>query len=52
MIGLHPCYVDKNFVINLNTLENYFNKNKFIAVGEIGIDLHWDKTYINEQKSI
>ena len=50
MIGLHPCYVDNNYVEKLSILENYLNTTKFIAVGEIGIDLHWDKTYINEQK--
>jgi len=50
MIGLHPCYIDNNYLKKLSILENYLNTTKFIAIGEIGIDLHWDKTYLNEQK--
>tara|TARA_B100001057_G_scaffold227039_2_gene227359 strand:+ start:1304 stop:2086 length:783 start_codon:yes stop_codon:yes gene_type:complete len=50
MLGLHPCYVDNNYEKKLSILENYLNTTKFIAIGEIGIDLHWDKTYLNEQK--
>ena len=48
MIGLHPCSVDENFKTNLNVLESEITKNKFIGIGEIGIDLHWDQTYLNE----
>ena len=50
MIGLHPCSVDQDFLDNLKTLESKINENNFIAIGEIGIDLHWDKTYLKEQK--
>ena len=50
MIGLHPGSVTKNYLDELEYLKTYFAKKKFIAVGEIGIDLYWDKTYIKEQE--
>jgi len=50
MIGLHPCSVDHDFQNNLKRLESKIHENNFIAIGEIGIDLHWDKTYLKEQK--
>jgi TatD DNase family protein len=43
-MGLHPCYVKKDFEKQLYLIEDWLNKRKFISVGEIGIDLHWDKT--------
>ena len=49
MIGLHPTSVDKNFSLQLSKMFNDFNSNKFVAVGEIGLDLYWDKTFHNEQ---
>jgi TatD DNase family protein len=49
-IGLHPCSVKENYIQELQCIENALNSNKFIAIGEIGIDLYWDKTHINEQK--
>ena len=52
MMGLHPCYVKDNYKDELKTIEAWFQKRKFCAVGEIGIDLYWDKTYINEQISV
>ncbi|HAS6348986.1 TPA: YchF/TatD family DNA exonuclease [Vibrio vulnificus] len=50
MMGLHPCYVDNNVKQTLETVHAWFAKHSFIAVGEIGIDLYWDKTYQKEQE--
>ena len=50
MIGLHPCSVDSNFQNNLKILESKISQHNFIGIGEIGIDLHWDKTFLQEQK--
>lgn len=50
MLGLHPCSVDKHVDDTLEKLEVYLTENhKFIAVGEIGIDLYWDKTFLIQQ---
>jgi TatD DNase family protein len=49
MIGLHPTSVKEDFVSQLDRLEEIAAKNKFIAVGEIGIDLYWDKTNPDRQ---
>ncbi len=50
MMGLHPCYVDGNVKQTLEIIHSWFAKHNFIAVGEIGIDLYWDKTYKAEQE--
>lgn len=50
MMGLHPCYVDNNVEQTLEVIHSWFAKHNFIAVGEIGIDLYWDKTYKAEQE--
>lgn len=51
MMGLHPCYVKpETFESELNFLENELEKRKFYAIGEIGIDLFWDKTTLEIQK--
>lgn len=50
MLGLHPCSVDENYKSVLDALYQELQKRKFIAIGEIGIDLYWDKTFLNEQK--
>ena len=39
MMGLHPCYVKENYVDELNHIEAELAKRKFIAIGDIGIDL-------------
>ena len=50
MLGLHPCSVDHNADEELKKIESYFTENhKFIAVGEIGIDLYWDKSFLTQQ---
>lgn len=52
MMGLHPCYVKpETFESELKFVENALEKRKFQAVGEIGIDLYWDKTTLDIQKS-
>lgn len=48
-IGLHPGSVNENYKSELDIVEHWIRKEKFFAVGEIGIDLYWDKTFINEQ---
>ncbi len=49
MIGLHPTSVKEDYQTQLDELENIFTKYRFIAIGEIGIDLYWDKTHLKEQ---
>ena len=51
MIGLHPCDVTlENFDSEMKHVEIELVKNKYIAIGEIGLDLYWDKTKIEVQK--
>ena len=50
MMGLHPGSVKENFKVELGKMESYLKKENFIAIGEIGIDLYWDKTFIKEQE--
>jgi TatD DNase family protein len=49
MIGLHPTSVKEDFISQLEMIGNISHKHDFIAVGEIGIDLYWDKTFLKEQ---
>jgi TatD DNase family protein len=49
MIGLHPTSVKEDFESQLDKLENLAAGNKFYAIGEIGIDLYWDTSHLNEQ---
>jgi TatD DNase family protein len=49
MIGLHPTSVKEDYLSQLDILENLYTKHEFKAIGEIGIDLYWDKKFINEQ---
>ena len=44
MMGLHPCHVQKGFERELYQIEAWLNRRKFLAIGEIGTDLYWDKT--------
>ncbi len=50
MMGLHPCYVTENYLDELAHVEAELTKRKFHAIGEIGIDLFWDKTTLEIQK--
>ena len=50
MMGLHPCSVNENFTKELDLVEEWLNKRKFIAIGEVGIDLYWDKTTLPYQQ--
>ena len=50
MTGLHPGSVDAGYKDQLDKLGQSFHDHPFIGIGEIGIDLYWDKTYISEQK--
>ena len=51
MLGLHPCSVNETYKSELSTIESYFEQANYVAIGEIGLDYYWDKTYINEQKA-
>ncbi|HAO05643.1 MAG TPA: hydrolase TatD, partial [Chryseobacterium sp.] len=50
MMGLHPCYVKpESWEKELEIVKNYLNQRSFPAIGEIGIDLYWDKTTLDIQ---
>lgn len=48
-IGLHPTSVKENYQTELALIETELNRRNWIAMGEIGIDLYWDKSYLKEQ---
>ncbi len=52
MMGLHPCYVKENYKAELKLVEEWIAKRKFIAIGEIGLDYYWDKTFAKEQQLV
>lgn len=49
MMGLHPCYVKENYKEELQIVKKYLEKRRYAAIGEIGIDLYWDKTFVDQQ---
>ncbi|MBL7724016.1 MAG: TatD family hydrolase [Chitinophagaceae bacterium] len=49
MMGLHPCSVKDNFREELKIAREYLDKRHFVAVGEIGLDFYWDKTFTEQQ---
>lgn len=51
MMGLHPTSVTSNWESDLTKIKEQFLTHKYIAVGEIGIDLYWDKSLEKEQKA-
>ncbi len=50
MMGLHPCSVKEDFAQELYRVEEWLQKGDFVAVGEIGTDLYWDKTFWPQQQ--
>jgi TatD DNase family protein len=50
MMGLHPCSVKEDYEAELQIAEQWLEKRKFVAIGEIGIDLYWDKTFFVQQQ--
>jgi len=49
MLGLHPTSVKEDYLSQLEKLEYLAAKTKIVAIGEIGVDLYWDKTFLSEQ---
>ena len=50
MSGLHPVDVKENFKEELEFVVNSLKSHSYVAIGEIGIDLYWDKTYLKQQQ--
>ena len=49
MVGLHPCSVRENYPDELKIAEEWLEKRQFVAIGEIGLDFYWDKTFTLQQ---
>lgn len=51
MMGLHPCSVKADYQQELEQVEKMLSEHQVVAIGEIGIDLYWDKTFFKEQQT-
>jgi TatD DNase family protein len=49
MMGVHPCSVKEDYNTEVAMVKDYLSQRTFIAVGEIGLDFYWDKTFIKQQ---
>lgn len=52
MMGLHPCSVGEENDAQMKEVERLLRTGRYCAVGEIGIDLHWDKTWLVQQQDV
>ena len=52
MAGLHPCSVNDNYLDELSHVEKVLENHPIVAIGEIGIDLYWDKSTLSIQKKV
>ena len=52
MSGLHPVDVKENYKEELEFVVNSLKSHSYVAIGEIGIDLYWDKTYLKQQQEV
>jgi len=52
MTGLHPTSVKEDFRSQLEQIKNLEENHKFCAIGEIGIDMYWDKSFLEEQVTV
>ena len=50
MAGLHPVYVKENFIEELNIVKENLRNHNCVAIGEIGLDKHWDVSFLKQQK--
>jgi TatD DNase family protein len=50
MMGLHPTYVKEDYKAELAVVKEWLGKEGFAAVGEIGLDYYWDKTFVAQQQ--
>ena len=49
MIGLHPCYVKENYLDELEHVKKSLSNDKFYAIGEVGLDFYWDRSFDKQQ---
>lgn len=49
MTGLHPCNVKENYQAELSFVEQELGRRSWVAIGEIGLDFYWDKTFSAQQ---
>ncbi len=51
-MGLHPTSVTENYSEDLAIIREQFSQHKYVAIGEVGMDLYWDKTFVEQQKEV